>query len=140
MTKRYQPWRTKPLPDRVPAVCRKLVVLWQKRLELSHWGDIPLYMRVMKDSAAEIRWPENYKNAAIAFNTEWVKAEHRTHDDYEKTVVHELLHLVFADLDDTLQTQLGLGTVLDSYANKREGLCDALATLFIARYKRSRES
>jgi hypothetical protein len=117
-----------------------LLAVWQPRLGLTHWGDIPLYVRNFKDTtAAEIRWTKGYKGAAVSFSKKWIEAPERTYADFETTLVHELIHLIFAEFDDAIETGLGFGSVYDSYCEKREGLCDVFASLFIARYARAKK-
>lgn len=135
-----RPYMTKPDPARPPHYIYKLVRLWQKRMGLNHWGDIKLYTRTFKDkTAAEVKWTRGYKGASIHFSTKWLVDKTLTIEEVEATVVHELCHLLFADMDDKLERYLGIGECFHEYGVAREGMCDTIANMLIERYKRAKK-
>lgn len=76
--------------------------------------------------AIRIEWPRHYKRATLTFNEEqmdgWSNAE------MEEYVLHELVHLVFAPLDDSLKDDVGDDSfVYNRYHNIREGIVDQVA-------------
>lgn len=112
---------------------------WQSRLGLQHWGTIRLSVRAFKEmTAAQVAWSASYKDASILFGQKWLNSDHRTDADTEEVIVHELIHLLFADMDDRLEGYFGAGEVLQQYAATREGMCDVLATILISRYQRAK--
>lgn len=137
--RRMKMWPKKfltPAPKWVVAIGRK----WEKRLGLETWR-ISYYVRIRPTvgGAAEIRWVPSYNEAVIALDPAWLESDIVTEADVEMTLVHEQSHLLFAKMDDDLTDLFGFESgVFSTYASKREGLCDVLAQLFIARYKRSK--
>lgn len=80
--------------------------------------------------AANVRWPKNYKEATIAFDREFVKLA----DDaaLERTVLHELLHLVMSQLDDAMEEQIGTSSyVMSAFCDAREAVLDTLTNLML---------
>jgi hypothetical protein len=139
MTRRMKPYSTKPNPERPPLYMYKLVTLWQKRMRLENWGDIKLYTRNFKDAtAAEMRWTRGYKGAAIHFGHKWLCNPTVTYEEAEQVIVHELCHLIFAEMDDKFTYYLGIGEVFLEYAVAREGMCDLWANMLVQRYKRAK--
>lgn len=139
MTRRMKPYTTKPDPARPPAYIYKLVRLWQKRMNLMHWGDIKLYTRAFKDAtAAETRWPKDYKGGSIHFGQKYLSNPTITYEEVEAVVVHELCHFLFAEMDDKFEYYLGIGECFHTYSAERESMCDTIATMLIARYKRAK--
>jgi len=134
-----KPYTTNPHPARPPLYVYKLVKLWQKRMHLTHFGEIKLYTRAFKDgTAAETRWMKGYKGGSIHFGMKFLSNPTITYEEVESIVVHELCHFLFAEMDDKFEYYLGVGEVFFEYAKSREGMCDILATILIARYKRAK--
>lgn len=95
------------------------------------WGLMVQLGEVGKDGDAHqgaivIEWPRHYKRATLIFNE-------ATMDDWsavemEEYTLHELVHLVFAPLDDALKDSVGSdGQVYSQYADLREGVVDQVA-------------
>jgi hypothetical protein len=133
-----RPYNAKALPERPPRYVYTLVRLWQRRLGLQHWT-VTLFTRNFKDNtAAEVKWTKDYKGASIHFSKKWLLNETIPDKDRELTVVHELVHLIFADMDDRMEKMMGVGEVFYAYAEAREGMCDVIAARFYARYRNSK--
>lgn len=138
MARRYKSYTTNPLKASIPISLRKLVRIWMKRLGLERNWKLKFYTRQFKDlTAAEAKWSPGYASGSIHFGARWLADEHRTDAETEHTVVHELLHFVFAPMDDSMEDYLGLGKAFFIYAERREQMCDRIATLLIDRYRRN---
>ncbi len=85
---------------------KELLAKWQKRLGLTDWV-IDLRDNCLPDEmeleyvAGECVWQEVNKTAAIRILKPECYNERITAFNYEKTLVHELLHIKFCFLDDS---------------------------------------
>ena len=80
--------------------------------------------------AANVQWPKNYREATIVFDRTFLKE----HDDasLERTVLHELLHLVCAQLDDAMQENIGVSSYMWwTYNDHREAVLDTITNLML---------
>ena len=81
----------------------KLMKEWQKRLCLSDWR-ISLYTECtpdemsIKESSGCVSWEESTRTACIQIIAEEYYGDRVAPYDFEKTLVHELLHLKFCML------------------------------------------
>lgn len=79
---------------------------------------------------AECLWPVLYKKATIVFD----RAQIRSMTDTEiiQTIVHEMLHLVIAPLDDMMREETGRNSyVFMHYSDLREGVTDAITNIML---------
>lgn len=108
-----------------------LMSQWEVRLR---WVDKPEMREGKVGAAASVHWEPGYKTATIYL----LENEFREVDDYtaEAYVLHELLHLVYAPLADTLGHYVGVDTVVsETMAFEEESLVDSLTNhLLRARY------
>lgn len=75
--------------------------------------------------AIEIEWPRHYKRATLTFNA--ATMDGWSARELEEYTLHEMLHLAFAPLDDTLKELLGeSGSVYMQYHLLREGIVDTM--------------
>lgn len=111
----------------------RVLAVWQQRLRLDHWRiEISWTETIADDEAnAEIRMEEDYDSAKIvlaggfaAWSAEWAN----------KVVVHELLHLVFRDLEEHVKaaktfsvSPTAFDLFIDRYNHECEGVVDRLA-------------
>jgi len=86
--------------------------------------------KLQKDSVAEIDWPPNYRKAIIHFNKSCLSQHWHTDEELEQSIVHELCHLLFADLWDTARKYLD-GPIFDEFKNEIEKAIDIQAIILI---------
>ena len=113
----------------------KLVAKWQRRLKLDHWDIKVDWSKPAKDESFATTWRMNsYDRAEIYFDPAFT-----TWDAVftEKTIVHELLHLVTRDLDRVLGDVDGMihpeafRAVDKRYEHEIEGVVDRLAAILV---------
>lgn len=80
---------------------------WSEFLGVHHQWSVELVTKKAKDmgdsdSVAECSWPWNYRSATIRFNVDHLLKKQPTFREIRETVVHELGHLVNADLWDLI--------------------------------------
>lgn len=92
----------------------KLLNEWQERLELQDWAIILRYDCKRNDmddpdySIAETTWETTNKCARIKVISKEEYGERMLAYDFEKTLVHELLHCKFSMIDKDLNTYEGI--------------------------------
>jgi len=97
---------------------------WSSYLGISQQWDITLKFIDLKksededDSDAVCTWPSNYTTAVMKFNKKWLKLQ-PPNREVESTVVHELGHLVFHRMWDTINS-LFAGELRDRLTNIEE--------------------
>lgn len=85
---------------------KELLVYWQNRLELNDWK-IVLNVNakpdefVLKDVDGECEWQEVNRFAVIRILDRKYYGDRFLKFNFERTLVHELLHLKFAILDES---------------------------------------
>lgn len=93
---------------------KKLLKEWQERLSMQDWrielqvGCRPDEMGV-DDSSGCVQWQESSKTALVQIIDPKYYGERVVPYDFEKTLVHELMHLktcLFYDSDDTLRERI----------------------------------
>lgn len=82
----------------------KLLEEWQKRLGLQDWSIVLRYNCLQEDleleeASAETHWQASIKSAMIYIVSEETYGKRMLPFDFEKTLVHELLHLKFSIID-----------------------------------------
>lgn len=111
---------------------KKLIEEWQERLGLSDWAIIMRYNCEREDledenAVGETSWIDSNKSAVIRIVSEKVYGNDRIIDfDFEKTLVHELLHIKFSYLQ--LENKTYESKVLDETIRQ---LIDDLARAFV---------
>lgn len=80
---------------------------WADFLGVKHQWAIELAFKKANDmqdadSSGECSWPSNYRSAVIRFNMELIVKKQLTIQEMRETVVHELGHLVNADIWDLI--------------------------------------
>jgi hypothetical protein len=112
-----------------------LVARWVPRLSLTHWKLTVDWENAAEDCEAQVDWADSYDEAVLHFaetHTDW------TRDKAEHVVVHELVHLIFRDLQATAKagrTPLGLAarTVAEvAFEHELEGVVDRVAAALVA--------
>ena len=82
------------------------------------------------DGAAMIRWVPGYQKATIFFDLDAIR--HATLQQVEAYILHELLHLIFAPLDDMMKAEIGPNSYLfNKYYDQCERVVDAVTFLMI---------
>lgn len=86
---------------------RKLLEEWKERLGLQDWAIILRYNCKQEDLElenvnGEAEWSTSLKSASIKIISKEVYGERMLEFDFEKTLVHELLHLKFALVDQKI--------------------------------------
>lgn len=86
---------------------QKLLEEWQERLGLQDWAIILRYNCKQEDLElenvnGEAEWSTSIKSASIKIISKEVYGERMLEFDFEKTLVHELLHLKFALVDQKI--------------------------------------
>ncbi len=117
----------------------KRVAYWCGKLHLDPWKittsivEDPHHARENgRTVAASVRTAADYLKAEIEFAQDWVDAN-PSDDERDQTIVHELLHCLFRDLDNSaLSVSDALGAVAESFFEERyrhelEQLIDRLA-------------
>lgn len=139
MSRRLKPWpKNSALPRKVAHDLRRYALKWEERLGLNKTWLITYQVRKL-DAAAEIRWADGYHNATIAFDEKYMDNVLLPPLDREHTVLHELLHLVFASMDDGFSDYYGSdGGCYGMYARHREAMCDTLATILLRKNAKPR--
>lgn len=111
---------------------KMLIEEWQERLGLSDWAIILRYNCEREDledenAVGETSWIDSNKSAVIRIVSEKVYGNDRIIDfDFEKTLVHELLHIKFSYLQ--LENKTYESKVLDETIRQ---LIDDLARAFV---------
>jgi hypothetical protein len=113
----------------------RILRLWQKRLGLETWHlEVDWEKPASEDADASTWRSNNYDRAILYLDPAWVSWERdRGIEFVHRIVVHELLHLVFRDVDelvDSLDGQMhrDVCAMVDKrYHHEIEGLCDRLA-------------
>lgn len=83
----------------------------------------------IEDGGAATFWVDNYRDATIKFQFSQFRA--CDDEEVELFVLHELGHLLFADLADSVVGAIGRGTAFQSsYKPEQERLIDRLAVAF----------
>lgn len=81
-------------------------------------------------SAAQVKWNKHYKKATIVFDRKNLRTASAM--VVEAYTLHELLHLVFAPLDDAVKEHIGENSrVFWAYADQREGVVDVVSHLVL---------
>lgn len=121
-----------------PAYLRRCVKTWQKRLALDHFAlEIELDEPPEEaDSLASMSISDQYDIAYIRFRGDW--PEHDV-EMLNRLVVHELLHIVFRDIDSSVHSLLCSGFMgrdaqhlwADRFNHAEEGAIDRLAWRFV---------
>lgn len=111
----------------------KLLEEWQERLGLQDWCIILRYNCKKEDmedseySIGETQWETTNKCARICIISEQEYGKDKMLNyDFEKTLVHELLHIKFALIDKDLNTYEGIVA-----EQARHQLIDDLARAFV---------
>jgi hypothetical protein len=111
---------------------QEIVDAWQERLQLAHYVLKIDWEKTLEDDFAEI--DRHFGYATIRFNAGFGRW---SRDVANRTVVHELMHLVTADLDafeEGLEKPLGslaYSLLHERYNHEIEAVVDRLATLFV---------
>ncbi len=104
---------------------------WQGILGLDGWQLCTLFVPTQPadqpDLSMRVEWPTYYKSADIKI----FPHNRENHDTVvERTVVHELCHLIFAPVDDVLHTMIGCDSEVNKrYSDQLEGCVDHLAVM-----------
>lgn len=94
------------------------------------WGLLVEITEAKQDPAGpvaiQIDWRRHYKKATLSFNGE--SMDRWTSEEMEEYVLHELVHLIFAPLDDALKEDVGDSSyVYNRYHDLREGIVDQVS-------------
>lgn len=113
----------------------KLVYRWQRKLKLDHWEIEIKWSEAPTPGSYATTWRMNqYDRAEIYVSPEFTTW---TADFAERTMVHELLHLVTRDLDRVLGDAEGFlpktafRWIDKRYEHEVEGVIDRLATVLV---------
>jgi hypothetical protein len=118
------------------------ITKWQNRLGLHGWQIIVVFGCTDTEDANHtmtIEWPRGYRTATLCIAPNATQFEPEL---YERVILHEMLHLVLANMDDHLSEEIGDGRVNDVYEALRETTIDSLAVVLQRGWKdgRSRRS
>lgn len=80
---------------------------WSDFLGVQHQWSVEIFYKRAKeleeaDSLAECNWPTNYRSASIRFNLDYLMKKQPSLREIREALVHELGHLVNADMWDLL--------------------------------------
>lgn len=88
---------------------RRRVKMWQNtlpQLGVAHWT-LDIHIVDAPDgndgSAACVHAMSDYDHASMEFKRDWLNA-HEEWTEIDRVIIHELLHLVFRDYDETIAT------------------------------------
>lgn len=112
-------------------VLRRILAGWQKRLRLEHW-DVKLDLETFANPGcyATVWAADDYDTATVKVDAEW---RGWSTELANQTVVHELLHIVFRDVDEAVcagrqrLSDDAAAVVKYGYEHALEGTADRLA-------------
>lgn len=118
------------------------VAYWCQRLQLDPWRISTTVVERPHGNDegtvnASVGTSGAYLHAEIEFSRAWVRAN-ISQSERDQTIVHELLHCLFRDLDKAFETTTGvMGPVIEEMAEARyihelEQLIDRLAYVIVA--------
>ncbi len=120
----------------VPRLLVQRVSIWQRRIQLDGW-DIQVEYAPLKLKHATTSWADHSQRATMTFNSN--DYPNWTDDFLNLIVVHELYHLLTAQIDDALGDHLGRdGRVYKAFTAVDELAADAFATAFTKAFRRKR--
>lgn len=115
-----------------------LIAVWRQRLQLNHWSIVYRFNSHLEHDGrpifAEVNVTHPYKRAFIQFSRSCVDAaptQELTHG-----VVHELCHLVLADIKQLAIDNFGEGSVGDAFHQAIETVTDTIALTALALWHR----
>ena len=123
----------KPLED-YQAQISDLVADWATFLGIYPQWTIDIEYKKQKDMSdgvsATCTWATNYRGAVIKFNCDWLVKTQPNDREITQTVVHELGHIINAELWDTIQENLN-GDFRSLFVSKEEASVDTWTNLII---------
>lgn len=103
----------------------KRVRYWQRVLGLEDWRlGVELGGLDCPEAYMATEWSRNYMNAVTHVSRRALKKSRNVIDN---CIIHELIHLVFAPVDDDLVIALGDGMVMHEFRRNMERAVDGLA-------------
>lgn len=122
---------------RIERETKRLIKKWTPRLQLGAWQIRVLWNhREDKDTMASSGWSDGYRNVYIRLNDNAYPIHYDMEGtEFEHVVVHELMHLRLATLEDWISNNLReAGPIGSAIMMITETLTDELAALFIKAY------
>ena len=108
---------------------RRMVDCWRRLLALTSWDIVVFFVDELEDGRTmDIQWVRGYVSAGLRCSKDALAL---SSERAEKCVVHELLHLTFASVDDRLELLVGHGTVMLEFRQEMERAIDGLSTRFV---------
>lgn len=80
-------------------------------------------------TSAVIDWVSHYRRAEITMDRGWLQKAPES--EVQRSVTHELLHLMAAPMDDTMESLFGAGEVFERYRLERESLLDQMTRVIL---------
>lgn len=113
------------------------VKIWQERLEqlgIKHWRVKVEWGGLDENDLAEVKANDFYDSATIHFDKKsFTKGTKKSRDE---TIVHELLHVAWRDLDAATQAIPDFWNHSDRVRHEKEGLIERLARLIVTIYEK----
>ena len=98
---------------------------WKRLLGLTQWDIVISFHKELSDSMTmSVAWVRGYLSAGLSVSEDALFLQPSR---AEKAVIHELLHLVFAPVDDRMTLIIGCGTALLEYRQEMERAIDGLS-------------
>lgn len=116
---------TKPKTPTTMADIRRMVDCWRRILGLTNWDIVVNFQAVLDDGRTMgVFWVPGYLSAGVMASDDVLNLRP---ERAEMAVIHELLHLVFAPVDDRLSEMVGSGAVKNAYDREMDRAIDGLS-------------
>jgi hypothetical protein len=103
---------------------------WLNYLGLQHVWHVDLAWKTLSTEGMETTWNTGYRDATITVSYTFIENNVSRPDVIDLFIIHEVLHLLFANVRDSVELNLVLGSpVHKMYVHAEEGLIDNLSRI-----------
>lgn len=103
----------------------RFTACWRRLLGLTQWDIVTSFHKELDDGRTmDMQWIRGYLSAGLRVSEDALRLRPSR---AEKSVIHELLHLVFAPVDDRMELIVGHGTVMLEFRQEMERALDGLS-------------
>lgn len=108
---------------------RRMTDCWRRLLALTSWDIVIFFVDELEDGRTmDMQWIRGYTSAGLRCSKDALAL---SPERAEKSIVHELLHLTFAPVDDRMELLFGHGTNMCEFRQEMERAIDGLSVRLV---------